>query len=92
MRSDWGLPTESIQNPNESKYLLSNSGILHNPNSHLVVANAVLLVRGAQGDRWNDRASAGVGVRPNVHCPGAKALLRLLELLDAIRMDISVRK
>jgi hypothetical protein len=60
-----------------------------NRNTHLVISNAVLLVRRAQGNGWYDCPSASIWFRTDMDCPCAKAIL--LWFLRAIQVGMSVR-
>ena len=50
--------------------------------------DTILLVRGAEGDGGDDRASARIWVRTNMDSPGAKAVKDLL--LDLFELGISI--
>ncbi len=56
-----------------------------------MVPNTVLLVRGAQGDCGDDRASVRIWVRPNVDSSSAKAVNGLLIELFELGMSIDGR-
>lgn len=53
-----------------------------------MVANAILLVRGAKGDGGDDRSSVRIWIRPNMDGPSAKAVkLFLVDLSEMGRSN-----
>ena len=77
---EYSKPYQQIrqQRTTDKMMILAAKGPHQGAETYLMVSGTILLVRGAQGNRGNDRASAGIWVRSNVYSPSAKAINDML--------------